>query len=423
MKAIAVIIALLLLAGCSHADTSPESSLPESSSPGSSESESSASEVLTGTEPIADENVRIEITDRNGGSLGEISQYGLATLTDCGIFYESKSADDPDGKTYDYRLFDPSTGKDTALGTVSDRDYEPGYARTELGDCLYALIVTGSLMNDEPEQQRLYRFDLKAGTAREVHSAEGKISPYTSMTAANGKVLFFEQLIIDGTWQQTLMEYDPETDVCRSVLTMTFDGSSGDSPRQLCADDDHIYILRLTNSGGGRWSLMLDTYDFDYDRLSEQDITLIYVKALGEDTPAEDIDSELRQPASRLAVIGGQYIYYENFSITRFLGDLKAMEPIAETGGLFTASLGSGEIFWFESFGGTYQPEDESKNTLCTLSDGKLQYSEYLDSKDSRYQIQSASVSPGGKKLLLLTYQDPEDRSNSLPEKYVLLDS
>ncbi|MBR6101747.1 MAG: hypothetical protein IKP95_04915 [Ruminococcus sp.] len=422
MKIIAIILAaVIVLAGCASDDkssTASEQGSDDSSQVQSSETDDSAV-------PIDDipQNETIAVVDREGKRLGEIHQSGTAVMTDYGIFYRARPEGATDQRDYEYRLFDPKEGSERILGSISGNDYEPGYAWTELDGCLYTVAIIGNLMNDEPEQQHLYRFDLKNGTMEDVRSIEGRMSPYTCMTSANGKIILCEIREIDGVWTHDLIEYDPASGSSSSIMTYTLEGSeNGDAVRQLTSDGEHIYVLRVSFKGSDTVALMMDTYDFNYQKLSEQDLTPLYVQSMDpEHTVQEDIDTELRQAVDCFRVIDGRYVYYENFSVTRFFGDVKENKILTETHGLFASSLGSGSPFWFWVLGGRIYLDSKSENRIFELKDGSIEESEFNDVTDSRYEIVTASVSQNGTRLILMEYKNPKDSSDTLPSKYYVI--
>lgn len=432
MRRTMVLLLALLLAGCSSANSSSE--------PDNNSVESVPSETVTEKigeeipeEIIADNvNETVAVFDRDGKKLGEISRYGLASMTDEGIFYRAFPKDQTENsKSYEFRLFDPKSGKDCLIGTVNDLDYEVGYDRTELNSCIYELLISGDLMNDEPEVQHLYKFDLKNGTAEDVHSVEGTVGPYTTMTEFGGKILICESLKNrqDGSWTNDIIEYDPESGSSRKIMSFELlsntgsdTGLRGDTMRHIASDGEHLYILRVSFTDSGA-RLMLDTYDRSYNRLSEQDVSGFIVQSCElNGMVQEDFDNELRQYVSNMEIVDGRYIYYENFSCIRFFGDLSTGKLISEdTNGNFSVSLGSGRPFWYLMGDGGVKLGDEPRKSIFEFEDGSLTEQKFEDKSDGRYEIWLASVSPNGTRMLELSYKSPNDSSETLPVKMCIM--
>lgn len=431
-KRISALLLAVMLAGCSSANSSSE---PDNkgveSVPSGTVTEKPGGDVPG--DMIGEEvNETVAVFDKEGKKLGEISRYGLASMTDEGIFYRAiPKGQTAESKSYEFRLFDPESGNDRLIGTVNDLDYEVGYDRTELNGCIYELLISGSLMNDDPEVQHLYKFDLKNGTAEDVHSVEGIIGPYTTMTEFGGRLLLRESLKNprDDSWTDDIIEYDPESGSSRKVLSFEPLGNTGDDAglrgdtlRHITSDGEHLYILRVSFSDSGA-RLMLDTYDRSYSRLSEKDISGFIVQS-GElnGMVQEDFDNELRQPVSSLEIADGRYIYYENFSMTRFFGDLSTGKLISEdTNGSFSAAIGSGRPFWFLMGDGGVKLGDEPRKSIFEFENGGLAEHKFEDKADGRYEIWSAFVSPKGRRMLELSYKSPYDANEILPVKLTIM--
>ena len=168
---------------------------------------------------------------------------------------------------------------------------------------------------------------------------------------------------------------------------------------------------------------MLDTYDRSYNRLSEQDVSGFIVQSCElNGMVQEDFDNELRQPVSNMEIVDGRYIYYENFSCTRFFGDLSTEKLISEdTNGNFSVSLGRGRAFWYLMGDGGVKPGDEPRKSIFEFENGILTEQKFEDKTDGRYEIWLATVSPNGTRMLELSYKSPYDSSETLPVKMCIM--
>ncbi|MBQ8943453.1 MAG: hypothetical protein IJ050_03025, partial [Clostridia bacterium] len=113
-------------------------------------------------------------------------------------------------------------------------------------------------------------------------------------------------------------------------------------------------------------------------------------------------------------VLDGKYVYYENFSTTRFLGNIEDGKLFNETegvGDMFLASSGSGKPFFYCIFGG-----EKNENSIFEWKNGTLEKT-IFKADDDQYYITAASRSPDGKTLIEVAYTNPEDRNDSLPTK------
>ncbi|MBR6045575.1 MAG: hypothetical protein IKP47_08080 [Ruminococcus sp.] len=422
MKIIVIILAAaMILAGCADQSSSTENKDNGSKADITDDNSSNAQQDVS--DPLNSKfyNVSEDIVDKDSKVIATIQRYGAAILTDHGLFYTAlpEGVDDSQ-KLYEYHLFDTESKTDKVLATVENRTYEPGYVRTELGDCVYTLVLCGELLDDEPDKQVLYKFDLVKGTAEAVHSVEGRIMPYTALTSFGDKIVFCDIVMENEIWEYRVMEYDPATGNCTQKIVHTL-GSDlhGAAIRQLCSEGDKLYALRLQYDGETVVNMFLDCYDKSYNKLSEKDLTTTVAAAALLEVPQEDVYNETCQPVNRLYVKDGKYVYYENFSITRFLADLETGELIFETNGMFAASNGSGEPFFFWQLGGDGTGETQGLNGIFTLKDGKVEKS-LFEADDPKYQIMSASVSRNGSRTIEVTYTSPSDRNDTLPTKMYL---
>ena len=122
----------------------------------------------------------------------------------------------------------------------------------------------------------------------------------------------------------------------------------------------------------------------------------------------------MKQMVSRFMVLDEKYVYYENFSATRFLENIEDSKIFGETegaGDMFLASSGSGVPFFYCIFGGA-----NNENSIYELKNGTLEKTVFK-ADDDRYYITAASRSSHGKTLLQVDYTNPEDRNDSLPAK------
>ena len=365
-----------------------------------------------------------DIVDRDGRHIGQIPFNTGITLTNSGIFYTTviSGAASPDTVTVGmnegakdkviYHLYDTKTCESYTFGSITDQDYEAGYCRTELDGKLYTLITTGNALDKDPDPLLLVEFDLQAHTINQYTISENGF-PYTSMTSVNDKLLILNHDQTD-VLDDKLYLFDTKSKQVKQVMQSELNGHFGDTIRSMHSDGKNIYILRLHFEGENNVTMFLDTYGFDLKKQSEKDISSMLKESAGKNLVPEDVANEIKQMVSRFMVLDEKYVYYENFSATRFLGNIEDSKIFGETegtGDMFLASSGSGAPFFYCIFGGA-----NNENSIYELKNGTLEKTVFK-ADDDRYYITAASRSSDGKTLLQVDYINPEDRNDSLPAK------
>ena len=365
-----------------------------------------------------------DIVDRDGRYIGQIPFNTGITLTNSGIFYTTviSGAASPDTVTVGmnegakdkviYHLYDTKNCESYTFGSITDQDYEAGYCRTELDGKLYTLITTGNALDKDPDPLLLAEFDLQAHTINQYTISENGF-PYTSMTSVNDKLLILNHDQTD-VLDDKLYLFDTKSKQAKQVMQSELNGHFGDTIRSMHSDGKNIYILRLHFEGENNVTMFLDTFDLDLKKLSEKDISAMMRESAGKSLVPEDVANEMKQMVSRFMVLDEKYVYYENFSATRFLGNIEDSKIFGETegaGDMFLASSGSGVPFFYCIFGGA-----NNENSIYELKNGTLEKTVFK-ADDDRYYITAASRSSDGKTLLQVDYTNPEDRNDSLPAK------
>ncbi len=365
-----------------------------------------------------------DIVDRDGRHIGQIPFNTGITLTNSGIFYTTviSGAASPDTVTVGmnegakdkviYHLYDTKTCESYTFGSITDQDYEAGYCRTELDGKLYTLITTGNALDKDPDPLLLVEFDLQAHTINQYTISENGF-PYAAMAEVNGKLLILNHDQTD-VLNDKLYLFDTESKQTEQVMQFKLNGNTFDTIRSMYSDGKNIYILRLHFEGENNVTMFLDTYGLDLKKQSEKDISSMLKESAGKNLVPEDVANEIKQMVSRFMVLDEKYVYYENFSSTRFLGNIDDGSIFSETegaGDMFLASSGSGTPFFYCIFGGA-----KNENSIYKLKGGALEKTVFK-ADDDRYYMTAASRSPDGKTLIQVAYTDPEDRSDTLPTK------
>ena len=407
--------------GDTEAQFSDKSSITESTdeitenSPNASDEQSNTKETVKNM---------MEVVDKDGKHIGQIPFNSGMTLTNNGIFYTTliSGTTSPDTIAVGlnegekdvvvYHLYDIKTDESYDFGSIPDQDYEAGYCRTELNGKLYTLITTGNAMDNEPDPLILAEFDLTDHTISQYRISDNGF-PYTAMTVVNGKLLILNHDQTD-VLNDKLYLFDPESKQTEQVMQSELNGNTGDTIRSMYSDGKSIYILRLHFEGDNNVAMFLDTYDLDFKKLAEKEISAMLKESVGKNLVPEDVANEMKQMVSNFMVLDEKYVYYENFSTTRFLGNAEDGKLFSETegaGDTFLASSGSGAPFFYCIFGG-----GENENSIYEWKDGTLEKT-IFKADDDRYYITAASRSPDGKILIQVAYTNPEDRNDTLPTK------
>ncbi|MBO4423529.1 MAG: hypothetical protein J5879_08820 [Clostridia bacterium] len=281
------------------------------------------------------------ITDENGAKLGAIENGAAVTAACGGIFYSVMTIKEYSFTgTAEYRFFSLSDKTDVFLGKLEDQGYEAGYARTELNGVIYTLAVKGDPGGEGAVPLLLLAFDA-ANKTMSTYTVSEYGFPYAAMTSSGGKLLIMNHETTKEK-EDKIYEFDPDSKTVKEVLTFS---SSSDSLRSVCAADDGFYLLRLKVNNGGENEMYVDLYDGKYVKRSEQPVNDVLADAIKEVrgiTGRGDALNELGMNVSRFAVIGGRYMIYENFGLSRVAVDLQTKQTIFAEDDNYSVSTGSG---------------------------------------------------------------------------------
>lgn len=97
------------------------------------------------------------------------------------------------------------------------------------------------------------------------------------------------------------------------------DTNSGETIRHISSDDQCLYLLRLYMEGENQAKMYIDVFDLNLAHISSLDVT---TEITANTLESEDKNNELRQLVSHFDV-NNNFIYYENFSITRALFEIQ----------------------------------------------------------------------------------------------------
>lgn len=350
------------------------------------------------TEPQTEPERLMKVLDRDGSRLGEIDGRAACTAADAGILYSVFApAEYQLTATAEYRFFRSEDRKDLLLGRLENQGYEAVYARTELDGIVYTLAVTGNPMDGTPDTLWLLALDPAAETMTQYKVSEDGF-PYAAMAAVDGKLLILNHETL-GVRCDKLLEFDPGSSTLRELLSFPDDGTA--SLRGVCAAEDGFYLLRLRLEGGSPAELLLDRYDGEGRKLTEQSLNEALIpaaQAVPGLTGEADVLNEFGMMVSGFSLQEDRYLYYENFGVLRAVLDLERGEALLTKDDLWSLSRGSGSPAVYRlDF-----DEDEDGPEILVLQEGECRDLPF-EPKDAHRMLRALSHAPGGTWLLQLS--------------------
>jgi tricorn protease-like protein len=233
--------------------------------------------------------------------------------------------------------------------------------------------------------------------------------PYNTMTAAGNKLLMVRVIVTGGS---VVEEYNPETNERKIIKKFEFDDKAnvGEAIRQITSDEKTISLLRLKIDQGGKSRLFTDVYDYNMNFLRSVDVSTM------PSSSSDSTENELRQGVANF-IAANDFIYYANFSITRFLGKMEknSLRSILDVNPEFEISSESEKSIksgvFYQSFGKT--------NDLYLLSyeDGKIRKTTF-NANDMRYNIINISRNTNDELLITMRYKNPDTGEGLEPRLY-----
>ena len=283
-------------------------------------------------------NAPVKIVDKDGKEIKTIQNFGPVRLMESGIFYTAIS---PEDKTVtQYRIFDPKTGKDKLMGEIKDQGYIASYAILEVGGKIYTLTTVGNLLDQEPDQLLLLELDPETETMEKYVLTEDGF-PYCGMTEKDGEIVLFHH-----DQQETLydrvMKFDPKTKEMKEIMCYELPKDmKGETVRWITFYGDKMYVLTVRFENANAPHLMVTTYDKEYKKLEEFEISGAIAEVPGNAVP-DMANNEIKQMVSSFQMLSETEYYYENFSESAHFGDLKTGKLLL-TASAMESSKGSGK--------------------------------------------------------------------------------
>lgn len=358
-------------------------------------------------------NTHYGIYDADEHKIGEIDSYGILIQTDDSIIYNHlPQATSQEITDMDYYRYDFATNRSVKIGTIENWVYESKYNTTVIGNTLYMFITTQE--EDQKESTlHLYKIDLESNGMSVVFSEKGAFM-YNSMTSFGDK-LYIVQIPDNGC---DIIAYDTVSGTRQVLKRFDFDDAAGtgETIRQITSDDDTLVCLRLKIDEEQHTVLYLDRYTADMTLIESADLSSITSERA--DLDPDDRENERRQGVSTFWVRDNLF-YYENFSITRFLGKIEngSVTSMTETalpgtwGAAYEAVKNSDSIIFYEAF---------AKDNKIYWLDGDTGNFREASFKvaDERYTINNLSRDTQGNLLIYMGYEDPDTGETLEPRLY-----
>lgn len=341
-------------------------------------------------------NELLPIYNKNNETIGQINHYGSIIQTNDSIVYTKIPTDKVNSITaIDYYRYMLDTKQDIKLGTINNWAQQSTESVC-LDKHLYLLITTGEVSDKQNRTVKLLDIDLKNNSIKVVLSEEGGF-PYNSMVGVEDK-LFIANVLSNGS---CIEEYNIKTNKTQTLIKFDFNDKTtvGETIRQISADENTIALMMLVKETADSVKLRVDVYDHNLNYIKSVDVT---------DISSEP--NELRQGISNFQYSNGLF-YYENFSSTRFLGEISNNQILKtiETNDTFAMALET-ENNKTKLFYQSFSPNNNYLY-LWNMRDKTLLKSEFY-ADNTKYYIINMTRSSNDDCLITMYY-----RSNSPGEK------
>lgn len=365
-------------------------------------------------------NTDIPIYDINNQEIGSITCFNYSLLIDNYILYSKLPNNNVDEITeMEYYLYDIDTKEDYPLSTINDWYYEETYETVNVDNHLYMSVSTGEYTNRENSKQTIYDIDLIKHQMSPLLEVEGGI-PYNSYTIV-GDTLVLAELLDNGDTDIVTCNIHNNS---KDLTVHKYDESEcfvHDSIRHIATDQNYIYMVRLDWDNDDNTFLYVDKYDLNLNLISTVDITDSCISSKIYNT--DELKNERKQFISEFFV-DNSVVYYQNFSITTFLGSIKndKLVRLIDTTELFSCVYNACPSKNFHLFIDAYGDDTDKRNTFYYIDaeNQKISTAQFFAS-DPKLSFRRASINDKGKILLTMGYV-PLNNGERLPECMYYLD-
>ncbi len=360
-------------------------------------------------------NEIISIYDIDENLITDIEHFGSITQTDDGFIY-SKLAATSTNEVYvmEYFHYTFSTDEHIKIGTIENWVYEATYDSFCEKNHVYMLITTGNANDFDETENYLYDINLVDNTMTAC-ILENATSPYNSMTFANDKIY----IVTPGRELCYVYSYNIGDKSISEVQKYYFDSdtNSGETIRHISADEQYIYLLRLYMEGEHHAKMYVDVFDLNLVQISSIDVT---TEITANTLETENKNIELRQLVSHFNV-NNNFIYYENFSITRALFEIQSINLI-DTDHVQLKQVINADPALHKALNASANDElsifyEAYQNKILIMDTVARQIQETsFFGKNSNYRITYMTYDSQGNVLLFLDYIDPSSLE-TMPSK------
>lgn len=343
----------------------------------------------------------------NGKKVDTLNLYGLFKQIDNGFIYSKINKVSPNEmEYYRYYLDKKNSVKLGSIKNWSMQIHDKAYVNNHL--CFTS--STGDITDEENRTLEFIDIDLNKNKMTTVFSDKGGF-PYDTVTGADNLVII-TKVLDNGT---SLELYDTETQKFKQLKYLEFDdkNSIGETIRKVSIDKSTktISLLVLDCISQNEASLKIETYDYDMNFLKSYDISNI-----------SDDSNELIQGV-QVFDFKNNYLFYQNFSITRCIGYIDSdklkksdiSEDVDDTFSIVSASEDDSDTNLLYK-----RAESSSENNYIYLFDttNKTMKETKFNIEEKGYTIGGISRTGKDNLMILMSPDNADKKSNLNPRIY-----
>ena len=337
----------------------------------------------------SNQNEKLIIYDKQQ-VMGGIYHFGNIIQIDNGIIYSKWSNNRESAAAMEYYRYNYNDNKSIFLGEINGWSLQT-QETAFINNHVYFFASTGDVASYDNRELKLMDINLERDVMSEVFSEKSGF-PYCTIEKRNNCVLM-AKVNKNGS---SVEEYSPQTGQIKKLKSVEYDDEKniGEAIRSISVDEENntISLLVLENNIDTSPTLSIETYDYDFKLLNKRDISSIFSD-----------ENEIIQGVMSFEC-NDSYFYYENFSVTRYLGLFKnnTIDPINIIDETFEMSRETVK----DNFKLFYQFGDSNKSLyLFDTNECRLSKST-LKTEDERYYIINMSKNKNDL-AILLEYKDP----------------
>lgn len=364
----------------------------------------------------ASDNSKREIYDIDNNIIGELEAGIQMWLIEGNIIYTKKQeASAKNSSALDCYCYNIKDKTSVYLGCIDDWEISLTHQQVLYNQHLYVLVVAGDLYDENERELVVYDIDLNNRCMSKAVVIEGGFQ-YNTMTVANNKILI-TNLHSDG--HSSIEEYDIETKQLKTVLSNDLGSeNSEDVFRNITTDGNAVCMIRVQYKSQNDHPLFLDYYDYDMNHIKSISLAPMF----DENSDFDETDQGVSD-----FIVSNDYLYYQSFSLTRFLGKIEdnTVERLIETNPNFHSAidvdLQDNKLLFYQAYNdGTSVFSKSNDLYLFDSESGKLKKCEfYADNK--KYYFTAAYKSTDNHALLVMQYRDPYT-GDELPVRFYYVD-